>query len=287
MTKFATKLLLIASASVGSLCAQEAWVLEMPNKYSDYLLKKAVEGDKDTVSGIVEKLPGLIEKKQIREIELITWKAKGGKNHPQKMATIAGQQRQLGSAYSSSGGGPNERRKLSITTPASEKDYNVDLFGKLAKSWTPTFSHRDEKFTLLVLERSAFDGDDSISLNHSRQISLDAATKNSVTWYAASSMDNQLLSFSEQSIHPGNEKLTFGAKILSVIRKTGDSLLRIEVHTASPSAKDTLTLNHNEATFKGLSQTTGPLKKESIKIADISFTDEGESGTWTLTLTGE
>jgi len=287
MTKFTTKFLILSAASIGSLAAQEAWILEMPNKYSDYLIKKAVEGEKATVDGIIEKLPGLIAKKQIREIELITWKAEGGKNHPKKMATIAGQERPLGSAYRSSGGGPNERRNLNIITLANEKDYNIDLFGKLAKTWTPTFSHRSEDLTLLVLERSPFDGDDSLKLTHSRQISLDSASKSAVTWYAASSMDDQLLSFSEQAIHPANEKLTFGVRFLTITRKSGDTLLRMEVHSTSPSAKDFVTLSHNEATFKGHSQTTGPLKKETIKIADKSFTNEGESGSWTLTLTGE
>jgi len=287
MTKFTSKLLILAAAWTGSLGAQEAWILEMPNKYSDYLIKKAVEGDEATVDGIIAKLPGLIEKKQIREIELITWKAEGGKNHPKKMATISGQERQLGSAYRSSGGSPNERRNLNITTVADEKDYNIDLFGKLAKTWTPTFSHRSENLTLLVLERNTFDGDDSLKLTHSRQISLDSASKSSVTWYAASSMDDQVLSFSEQAIHPANETLTFGVRFLTVTRKSGDTLLRIEAHSTPPSSKDFLTLSHNEATFQGHSQTTGPLKKETIKIADKTFSNDGESGSWTLTLTGE
>ena len=287
MTKFTSKLLVILAASIGSLGAQEAWILEMPNKYSDYLIKKAVEGDQATVDGIVEKLPGLIAKKQIREIELITWKADGGKNHPKKMATIAGQERQLGSFYRSSGGGPNERRNFNITTITTEKNYNIDLFGKLAKTWTPTFSHRTEKETLLVLERNPFDGDGSLKISHTRQVSLDSTSKSAVTWYAASSMDDQLLSFSEQSIHPANEKMIYGVRFLTVTRKGGDTLLRMEAHSTSPSAKDFLTLSHNEATFKGHSQTTGPLKKETIKIVDKSFTDDGESGSWTLTLTGE
>lgn len=287
MTQIPLKLLVLAMASIGSLSAQEAWILEMPNKYSDYLIKKAVEGDQATVDDIVEKLPGLIAKKQIREVELITWKAEGGKNHPKKMVTIAGQERQIGSAYRSSGGGPNERRNLNITTPANEKDYNIDLFGKLAKTWTPTFSRRTDSLTLLVLERNPFDGDSSLKLSHSRQISLDSSSKSSVTWYAAGSMDGQLLSFSEQTVHPANDQLTFGERFLTVTRKEGETLLRIEAHSATPSAKDFLVLSHNEATFQGLSQTTGPLKKETIKIADKTFTDDGEAGSWTLTLTGE
>ena len=287
MTNFTAKLLIFLSASFGSLAAQEAWILEMPNKYSDYLIKKAVDGDQATVEGVIEKIPGLIEKKQIREIELITWKADGGKNHPQKMATIAGQERQLGSFYRSSGGEGTERRNLNITTVANEKDYNIDLFGKLPKAWTPTFSHRTEDLTLLILERDSFDGEDSHKISHTRQLSLDSPSKNSATWYASSSMDNQTLTFSELSIHPGNEKITHGVRFLTITRKSGNSLLRMEAHSSSPSAKDFLTLNHNEATFNGHSQTTGPLKKETIKIADKTFTDDGESGSWTLTLTGE
>ena len=287
MTQFPLKLLLLAMVSTGSLSAQEAWILEMPNKYSDYLIKKATEGDQATVDGIVEKLPGLIAKKQIREIELITWKAEGGKNHPKKMVTIDGQERQIGSAYRSSGGGPNERRNLNITTLANEKDYNIDLFGKLAKNWTPTFSRRTDSLTLLILERNSFDGDNALKPTHSRQVSLDSSSKTAVTWYAADSMDGQLLSFSEQAVHPGNDQITFGERFLTVTRKDGETLLRIEAHTATPSAKDFLVLSHTEATFAGLSQTTGPLKKETIKIADKTFTDDGESGSWTLTLTGE
>ena len=61
--------------SVALLPAQEAWILEMPHKYSDYLIKKAIEEEYDTVSGIIEKFPNLIASKQIREIDLIKWKA--------------------------------------------------------------------------------------------------------------------------------------------------------------------------------------------------------------------
>ncbi|MDA7886829.1 hypothetical protein N9B29_00265, partial [bacterium] len=79
MKTFVSRLLLSLVASAAVLPAQEAWLLEMPNKYSDYLIKKSVAGDYDTVAGIIDKLPGLVAKKQIREVDLIKWNAEGGK----------------------------------------------------------------------------------------------------------------------------------------------------------------------------------------------------------------
>lgn len=287
MKKITAKILLLVVASLGSLKAQEAWVLEMPNKYSDYLIKKALAGEATTVSDIVEKLPALIAKKEIKEIELITWKAENGKVHPKKMMKIGDQEKQLGSTYQASGGSNNERRILTITTPPTERDFSIDLYGKLAKTWMPTFSYRSETMTLLVLERSTFDGEDSLKLDHSCQLTIDAKAKATFAWYSSIPVDGQLLSFSDLAVHPANDKITFGAKILASIRKEGESLLRMEVHSSSPAAKDVLVLSHNQATFPGHSQKTGPLRQETITIADKKVTDDGEVGSWTLTLTGK
>ena len=61
---------------------------------------------------------------------------------------------------------------------------------------------------------------------------------------------------------------------------------KMEAARIRSEAADFVTLHHNEAKFEGHSQTTGPLKKETIKISDKSYTKDGEAGAWTLTLTG-
>ncbi|MDB4697568.1 hypothetical protein OAF29_11915 [Akkermansiaceae bacterium] len=69
MKRLLPKLLLLLMTLSTTLTAQEAWILEMPNKFSDYLIKKSVAEEHDTVAGIIEKLPSLVTKKQIREVD--------------------------------------------------------------------------------------------------------------------------------------------------------------------------------------------------------------------------
>lgn len=285
MFKTTSKIVVVlALAALGQLRAQEAWILEMPNKYSDYLIKKAVDGDAATVEGIIEKIPDLISKNQIREIELITWKADGGKIHPKEMKKIDDVEIQMGSTYTSMGGTVSERRNLNIVAAATERNFNITLFGPLGKAWTPTFSFRDEKLTVLVLERSVLDGKAPLVPDHSLRISFDATAKGTITWYASESLNAQQLVFSQLTAHPANAKVTYGVKIFSSVRKAGDSLVRMEMHHLDPALKDVIVLNHNQANFKDLPQSSGPLNKETITIADKSVSSDGEEGTYSITL---
>ncbi|MDB4604049.1 hypothetical protein OAH33_01740, partial [bacterium] len=118
-----------------------------------------------------------------------------------------------------------------------------------------------------------------------RQIEFDAGeTKESASWYSADPLDTKELSYSSAIALAANPKVQFITRIFSEVKKEGDSLLRIEASSGSPTATESIALHHNEAKFKGHSETTGPLKKETIKITDKSYTKDGEAGAWTLNL---
>ena len=269
-----------------TLTAQEAWILEMPNKFSDYLIKKSVAEEHDTVAGIIEKLPSLVTKKQIREVDLIKWNAEGGKINQKREINDGGRIFKAGARYYSISGQKPDFRKIKIIDIPTKPNLELSTYGFLPRAWTPTFAHRKGKFTLLILERDTNSPTATVSLKNMRQIEFDAGeAKESVSWYSADPLDTKELSYSSAIALAANPKIKFITRIFSEVKKEGDSLLRIEANSGSPTATESIALHHNEAKFEGHSETTGPLKKETIKITDKSYTKDGEAGAWTLNLT--
>ena len=286
MKRLLPRLLLSLIITGAKLTAQEAWILEMPNKYSDYLIKKSVAEEHDTVAGIIGKLPGLVTKKQIREVDLIEWNAEGGKINQKREINDGGRIFKAGARYYSISGQKPDFRKIKISDIPTKPNFELNTFGFLPRAWTPTFAHRKGNLTLLVLERDINSPTATVSLKNMRQIEYDAGeTKESVSWYSADQLDTKELSYSSTIALAANPKVQFITRIFSELKKEGESLLRIEASSGSLTATESITLHHNEAKFEGHSQTTGPLKKETIKIADKSYTKEGEAGAWTLNLT--
>jgi hypothetical protein len=286
MKKFLPKLLLLLMTLSTSLTGQEAWILEMPNKFSDYLIKKSVAEEHDTVAGIIEKLPGLVTKKQIREVDLIKWNAEGGKINQKREINDGGRIFKAGARYYSISGQKPDFRKIKIIDIPTKPNLELSTYGFLPRAWTPTFAHRKGKFTLLILERDTNSPTATVSLKNMRQIEFDAGeAKESVSWYSADPLDTKELSYSSAIALAANPKIKFITRIFSEVKKEGDSLLRIEANSGSPTATESIALHHNEAKFEGHSETTGPLKKETIKITDKSYTKDGEAGAWTLNLT--
>ena len=279
------KLLLLLMTLSTTLTAQEAWILEMPNKFSDYLIKKSVAEEHDTVAGIIEKLPSLVTKKQIREVDLIKWNAEGGKINQKREINDGGRIFKAGARYYSISGQKPDFRKIKITDIPTNPNLELSAYGFLPRAWTPTFAHRKGNLTLLVLERDTNSPTATVSLKNMRQIEFDAGeTKESASWYSADPLDTKELSYSSAIALAANPKVQFITRIFSEVKKEGDSLLRIEASSGSPTATESIALHHNEAKFKGHSETTGPLKKETIKITDKSYTKDGEAGAWTLNL---
>jgi hypothetical protein len=280
-----SKLLLCFTATVATLSAQEAWLLQMPNKFADYLVNRSVANDYDKVAGIVEKLPGLIEKKQIREVELIKFKAKEGKVQKNEKITEGERTLTLGSSYRSAGGNGLDRRSLTVTTKPTAPSFNIDSFGILPRAWTPTFIHQGEKLTLILLERHAESKTAVVELKYLRQLEFDAGPdKNRVVWFSGDPLDGQSTTYLSRAVLSANPKIEYGIKIFAQVKKDSDTLLRIEANSTPARATDLIYLHHNEAKFKGLSESSGPLKKEVIKVADKSVTQESDSGEWTLTV---
>ena len=268
-----------------TLTAQEAWILEMPNKFSDYLIKKSVAEEHDTVAGIIEKLPSLVTKKQIREVDLIKWNAEGGKINQKREINDGGRIFKAGARYYSISGQKPDFRKIKIIDIPTNQNLELSAYGFLPRAWTPTFAHRKGNLTLLVLERDTNSPTATVSLKNMRQIEFDAGeTKESASWYSADPLDTKELSYSSAIALAANPKVQFITRIFSEVKKEGDSLLRIEASSGSPTATESIALHHNEAKFEGHSETTGPLKKETIKITDKSYTKDGEAGAWTLNL---
>ena len=286
MKRLLLRLLLSLIITGAKLTAQEAWILEMPNKYSDYLIKKSVAEEHDTVAGIIGKLPGLVTKKQIREVDLIAWNAEGGKINQKREINDGGRIFKAGARYYSISGQKPDFRKIKISDIPTKPNLELSTYGFLPRAWTPTFAHRKGNLTLLVLERDINSPTATVSLKNMRQIEFDAGeTKESVSWYSADQLDTKELSYPSTIALAANPKVQFITRIFSELKKEGDSLLRIEASSGSLTATESITLHHNEAKFEGHSQTTGPLKKETIKIADKSYTKEGEAGAWALNLT--
>ena len=285
MKRILPKLLLLLMTLSTTLTAQEAWILEMPNKFSDYLIKKSVAEEHDTVAGIIEKLPSLVTKKQIREVDLIKWNAEGGKINQKREINDGGRIFKAGVRYYSISGQKPDFRKIKIIDIPTNPNLELSAYGFLPRAWTPTFAHRKGNLTLLVLERDTNSPTATVSLKNMRQIEFDAGeAKESVSWYSADPLDTKELSYSSAIALAANPKIKFITRIFSEVKKEGDSLLRIEASSGSPTATESIALHHNEAKFEGHSETTGPLKKETIKITDKSYTKDGEAGAWTLNL---
>ena len=285
MRTFFQKLLFYYSITVASLSAQEAWLLEMPNKYGDFLLSKSVAGQYDTVSGIVAKIPDLIAKKQIREIELMKWQGDEGKINKKREITEGTRTYKTGVRYYSISGQKPDHRRLKITAPSIERNISIDLYGLIPREWTPTFAHRGETLTTILLERHVESLSATVSLSNMRKLEYDAGKiKESVSWYSADPLDKIELYYTSEKAFVANPNVKFSTKIFSSVNEKGKSLLRIEASSQEKTNAEFVSLHHNEAHFDGHSQTTGPLKKETIKIADKSYTKEGEEGEWTLTL---
>lgn len=281
-----SKLVLCFFATFPTLSAQEAWLLEMPHKYSDYLVKKSLAGDYDIVAGIVKKFPNLIAGNQVRELELIKWNAEDGKIHKKKKVTEGSRTFNAGSRYYSQSGESLDHRKVKITPSAStERNFEIDAMGQLSRAWTPTFIHKGEKLTVILLERHPESGTATVDLSHMRQLEFDAgATKELVAWHSSDSLDSKGLGYQSETALVANPKVKFGVNIFTTVSKDGDSLLRLEANSKDAKTPGNVILHHNEAKFKGHSETTGPLKMETIKVADKSFTAGEDQGAWTLTL---
>ena len=283
-----TKLILCFTATFAPLSAQEAWLLEMPNKFSDYLVKRSIAGDYDKVAGIVEKIPDFIEKKQIRELELVKWKAEDGKINKKEKVTEGTRTFYTGARYYSMAGDKLDHRKITVTSPTTKRNFRIEIFGFIPRGWTPTFVNRGEKFTILLLERHAGGSSATVPIEHVRKLEYNAGSaKESVAWYSSDPLDGKDLSYYGMAQLAANLKIAYGTKIFSSVKKEGESLLRIEAHSSHPKVTESVTLHHNEAKFEGHSQTKGPLKRETIKVADQAYTKDGEDGSWSLTLSLE
>jgi hypothetical protein len=203
-----------------ALNAQEAWILEMPNKYSDYLIKKSVAEEHDTVAGIIEKLPSLVTKKQIREVDLIKWNAEGGKINQKREINDGGRIFKGGARYYSISGQKPAFRKIKISDIPTNPNLELSACGFLPRAWTPTFAHRKGNLTLLVLERDTNSPSATVSLKNMRQIEFDAGeTKESVSWYSADPLDTKELSYSSAIALAANPKVQFITKIFSEVKK--------------------------------------------------------------------
>lgn len=260
-----------------SLRAQEAWLLEMPKKFGSYLLSKSKAGENDTLQEIIAKLPALVTKKTVREVESIKWKAPG-KNHQAK------------SRYSSRVGVDKSQRSLSIQTPAGENNYKIDSYGELSKSWAPTVVLIKGDQYLILFERDESSEKESITASNIRSISYKAAETGELTWFSTTPLDEKTLTFSEVLDLKAAGRpvpIQYGVRVVARLAKKGESLLQLEVSGKESSNPDAVLLHHNEVRFQNFAQLTGPLKKETVSLKTPDVKDGGENGTWTLTVEGE
>ena len=154
MKKIISPLIFILLATITNLHAQEAWLLEMPHKYSDYLISKSTAEDYDALEKVLSRIPELIASKQIREIEKITWKAEAGKHHPLETLEIGNRKLTIGSRYRSAAGTKLIYRLFTIKSAPTEYNITLNTSGSLSRTWTPTFVHKKEKLSILLLELS-------------------------------------------------------------------------------------------------------------------------------------
>jgi len=269
-----TSFTLLGSAS---LRAQEAWLLEMPKKFGGYLVNKAKAGENDAVQEIIGKLPVLVTKKTIREVESIKWKAPG-KIHQAK------------SQYGSRAGNDKTQRSLNIQAPAGENNYKIISYGELTKSWALTVVLIKGDQYLILLERDESSSKESVTASNIRSITYKAAETGRLTWYSSIPLDEKTLTFREVLALKSAGRpapIQYGVRVLARLAKKGESLIQLEISGKEPGSADAVLLHHNQIRFQNFSQLTGPLKKETVSLKTPDVKDEGENGTWTLTVEGQ
>lgn len=283
MKKIILPLIFILLATITNLHAQEAWLLEMPHKYSDYLISKSTAEDYDAVESVLSRIPTLIENKQIREIEKITWKAEEGKHHPNGTLEIGNRKLVIGSRYRSAAGTKLTYRLLTIKSAPTEYDITLNTSGPLSRTWTPTFVHKKEKFSILLLERHSESDTATTSLSHHRSLTFDLSPgSESATWFSSEKFDNVDLTYQNVAKHTANDKINIGTRFFSVIKPESKSLLRMEIFREKANSKEKMQVHHNQASFSGIEQTTGPLQLEIVNIADKKYEKSETTATWTL-----
>jgi len=283
MKKIISPLIFILLATITNLHAQEAWLLEMPHKYSDYLISKSTAEDYDALEKVLSRIPELIASKQIREIEKITWKAEAGKHHPLETLEIGNRKLTIGSRYRSAAGTKLIYRLFTIKSAPTEYNITLNTSGSLSRTWTPTFVHKKEKLSILLLERHAESATATTSLSHHQSLTFDLSPgSESATWYSSEKLDNVDLTYQNVAKHPANEQVDIGTKLFSVIKPEGKSLLRMEVFRKKANSEEKMQVHHNQASFSGTEQTTGPLQLEVVNIADKKYEKDETKATWTL-----
>ena len=226
---------------------------------------------------ILGKLPALIKRKTIKEVESIKWKSPG-KIHQSK------------SQYSSKAGSDKTQRSLVVTTPKDQNSYKLVSFGELGKSWAPTLVLVKGEQYLILFERDESAAKETVATPNVRKIAFEGATTGDLTWYSSIPLDGKTLLFREvleieQSARPS--PVLYGVNIICLINKDRESSVQLEVHGEDSTKPDAIILQHNQALFDKHSQLTGPLKKEIIPLKAEGIEDAGESGTWTVTIEGE
>lgn len=285
--KSLSALCLISLAATSLLSAQEAWLIEMPNKYSDYLFKKLDADDTETVDSIIEKLPSLVANKTIKEIEKISWRDKGGVHHPAGTVDVSGQTLKTGSTYLPPFGDTKVQRILKITTAPAEKDYKVTSFGNLTEDWSPTFYHRSGDSTLILLERDPDAVEAQRFFSNSVRLKYGINDENTIHWRSTDPLDNLNLSYEEKIATKANPAVSFYSRFLLAIKRNAKTILRLESGARDPEKPGEIALYYNEVQFDGLSETNGTFKKEVTQLETKEVTQAGEEGSWTLEVVGK
>ncbi len=260
-----------------SLSAQEAWLLQMPKKYGSYLLSKSQAGENETVQDIIAKLPDLVKKNTIKEIESIKWQAPG-KLH------------QANSQYLSQTGVDKTQRSIFIESPKGQDSYKLSIYGELSKSWAPTLVLIRGDQYLILLEKDESAAKETVAQSHTRKIAYKGGNEGELTWYSSTPLNGKSLLFQERQEIVSPDRPTpvrFGTRIVCLLNKEGESSVQLELNSKDAGKPDEIYLHHNQAIFPKLSQLTGPLKKEIISLKEKGATDAGEEGSWTLTIEGE
>lgn len=260
-----------------NLAAQEAWLIEMPKKFGGYLLSKYQAGENDTVQEIIGKLPILVTKKTIKEIESIKLGAPG-KNFQTK------------SRYNSMSAADKTQRNLTIQTPAGENNYTITSYGELGKSWTPSAVLIKGDQYLFLLERDESSSKETVSTPNNRKFSYKAGDSGEFIWYSSTPLDGKTLTFREGLTLKTEGRpapVQYGINITSLLKKDSQSSVQVEVSSKDSSDASVIVLHHTQALFPNLSKLTGPLKKEVISLNSTDVKDVGEDGSWTLTIEGK
>ena len=249
----------------------------MPKKFGGYLLTKSQAGENDTVQEILGKLPALIKKKTILEVESIKWKSPG-KVHQSK------------SHYSSLSGSDKTQRSLTVDSPKDQNSYKLVSFGELGKLWAPTLVLIKGDQYLILFERDESAAKDTVATPNVRKVAFKGVTSGDLTWNSSVPLDGKTLLFSEKievkaSTRPA--PILYGVNIICLINKDRQSSIQLEIHGKNSSKPDEVVLQHNLVLFDKHSQLTGPLKKEVIPLKEGKITAAGEDGTWTVTLEGQ